>query len=177
MLGTGAGEEMRGSLGCHLARSVTMSCHPMMHLLTSTLPNPALLQSTLELQPMHHSVTRFHKYLHGGRFPDIRIPATRGGGSERRSEMHKRQIRRSMACSNFRPNPTTQKKELTEHLFSNNSDARHKPMQSDDRKQPYHVFLIPVEQLLKRVTSYIQYLPNMGFVWALFECKVCVGRS
>ena len=88
MLGTGAGEEMRGSLGCHLARSVTMSCHPMMHLLTHTLPNPALLHFTLELQPMHHSVTRFHKYLHGGRFPDIRIPATRGGGSERRREMH-----------------------------------------------------------------------------------------
>ena len=88
VLGTGAGEEMRGSLGCHLARSVTMSCHPMMHLLTHTLPNPALLHFTLELQPMHHSVTRFHKYLHGGRFPDIRIPATRGGGSERRREMH-----------------------------------------------------------------------------------------
>ena len=50
---------------------------------------PALFQFTLEqqLQPMHHSVTRFHKYLHGGRFPDIRIPATRGGGYERRQRL------------------------------------------------------------------------------------------
>ena len=154
VLGTGAGEEMRGSLGCHLARSVTMSCHPMMHLLTCTLPNPALLQFTLELQPMHHSVTRFHKYLHGGRFPDIRIPATRGGGSERRSEMH--------GDKSDDPWPVVI------------SDPTQPPKK---RKQPYHVFLIPVKQLLKRVTSYIQYLPNMGFVWALFECKVCVGRS
>ena len=149
MLGTGAGEEMRGSLGCHLARSVTMSCHPMMHLLTCTLPNPDLLHFTLELEPMHHSVTRFHKYLHGGRFPDIRIPATRGGGSERRSEMHgdKSDDPWPVVISDLTQPP----KKSTEHLFSNNSDARHKPVQLNDRKQPHHVFLIPVKQLLKRV--------------------------
>ena len=108
VLGTGAGEEMRGSLGCHLdhlARSVTMSCHPMMHLLTCTLPNPALLHFTLELEPMHHSVTRFHKYLHGGRFPDIRIPATHGGGYERSREMHCKTMVNQRIHGLF-PNPT-----------------------------------------------------------------------
>ena len=123
---------------------------------------------------LSHEVSQIFARGQISRYPDTCHTWRRFREEERDA---RRQIRRSMACSNFRPNPTTQKKELTEHLFSNNSDARHKPMQSDDRKQPYHVFLIPVEQLLKRVTSYIQYLPNMGFVWALFECKVCVGRS
>ena len=123
---------------------------------------------------LSHEVSQIFARGQISRYPDTCHTWRRFREEERDA---RRQIRRSMACSNFRPNPTTQEKRSTEHLFSNNSDARHKPMQSNDRKQPYHVFLIPVKQLLKRVTSYVQYLPNMGFVWALFECKVCVGRS
>lgn len=92
--------------GCHLARSVTMSCHQMMHLLLSTLPSPSLVSLyPTDFEPMHHSVTRFHKYLHGGRFPDIRIPATRGGGYKRSREMHCKTMVNQRIHGLF-PNPT-----------------------------------------------------------------------
>ena len=90
---------------------------------------------------LSHEVSQIFARGQISRYPDTCHTWRRFREEERDA---RRQIRRSMACSNFRPNPTTQEKRSTEHLFSNNSDARHKPMQSDDRKQPYHVFLIPV---------------------------------
>ena len=140
MLGTGAGEEMRGSLGCHLARSVTMSCHPMMHLLTSTLPTSVYPRVAANAS-LSHEVSQIFARGQISRYPDTCHTWRRFREEERDA---RRQIRRSMACSNFRPNSTTQENKSTEHLFSNNSDARHKPVQLNDRKQPYHVFLIPV---------------------------------
>ena len=74
--------------------------------LYSAPPSSALFrQFTLQLEPMHHSVTRFHKYLHGGRFPDIRIPATHGGGYERSREMHCKTMVNQRIHGLF-PNPT-----------------------------------------------------------------------